>query len=195
MGPGRVATQSVVQSLLGTYLAAMSGMVACPPRPSKVGVSVRSGQAESLYAPQKALLAGLCGFFPARWMRVCALRRYRAGVWLREVFVSRVFVGGCVFVSGSRCLVCTSPEASCVLQPTGARSSELFLCVLSVTQPVERSVAHSVGPRSFCPSGPQLLCLSPLCLEQPVFACACSVDLGDVAAWTGGGRCSLRKRA
>lgn len=38
MGPGRVATQSVVQNLLAPGLpAAMPGVVACPPRPSKIG--------------------------------------------------------------------------------------------------------------------------------------------------------------
>lgn len=52
--------------------------------------------------------------------------RYRDGAWLRAVFVSRVFVGGCVFVSVP-VVVCTSPEASCDLQPMRAWRSELSL--------------------------------------------------------------------
>lgn len=173
---------------------AVPGMVACPSRPSKVGRFVRSGQVESLYASQKLSWQDCAAsFWPGGCAcALCAATEQACGSG-RSLFLACLWVG----VSWCRVpvVVCTSPEASCALQPTGARSSELFLCVLSVAQPVERSVAHSVGPRGFCPSGPQLLCLSPLCLEQSVFACACAVDLGGVAAWTGGGRCSLRKRA
>jgi hypothetical protein len=123
---------------------------------------------------------------------VCAPSAGSAGVWLRDVFVSRVFVGGRVCVLGT-CVACTSLDLG------GLVSLVSSLGAPSVRSPLSVCGAQC-GWRRFAPGVPQYPLRSPLPRSSSEFGVAGFFDAargagGCAAAGAGGGRCLPRKRA
>lgn len=139
-------------------------MVACPPRPSKVGLlGAVWASGEPLHTANSS---------PGRTVRLLSgqvdelVRSVPPPS--RSVAQGGLLFLACLWVGVSSCRVpivaCTSPES--LLCPAAHGNSELraLLCVLTVAQPDWSLIAHSVNPRGFCSSGPRLLSASFHCV-------------------------------
>lgn len=146
-------------------------------------------RAELLEGP----VAVSCSSFLSRLARVCAQCWPRRRVWLRAVFVSRVFVGGRVCVRGScvsahplasmgRCLPMLSTQECGTPKPARSSCPMHNLVPAAFRDPSLLSASSGVSlPRSSNGFG------------RACFSLAVPAAGRGAAVWAGGGRCLTRK--